>query len=113
MNDYKCVKELHSLFPNGSFHIPPREIDMSTLTFDDLHINKERRHNITEAEAKSFITNAKASRTVWKGSFERYYSVEGASYINIDGNEIRTAFKAQEFSEETKKIIEVLKKYGI
>ena len=41
-NDYECVKELHSLFPNGSFHIPPRKTDVEKLTFDDEYINKER-----------------------------------------------------------------------
>lgn len=112
-NDYNCVKELKELFPNGSFHIPAKDIDISKLGFDDKHINKEREHNVTVEMAKDYIQNAKASRTVWKGEFERYYSVEGVSFVNKEEGLIRTAFSKEEFNDEVKKIIEVIQKYGI
>ena len=60
-NDYNCVKELKELFPNGSFHIPAKDIEISKLGFDDKHINKEREHNVTVEMAKGYIQNAKAS----------------------------------------------------
>lgn len=113
MNAYKCVTELRKLSTQGSFHIPAREVDISKLSFDDTHINKERNHNVTEIEAKKYITNAKVSRTVWKGQFERYYSQEGVAFVSNDNNLIRTAFKKNQFDDEVIKIMEVLKKYGI
>lgn len=112
-NDYDCVRELCTLFPNGSFHIPPKKIDTDILAFDDEHINKERKHNVSEDEAKSYIKEAKVSRTVWGGKFERYYSENGVAYVNQVENIIRTAFKSSEYDDEVRKILEVIKKYGI
>ena len=112
-NDYNCVKELRELFPQGSFHIPAKEIDVTKLSFDDQHINSEREHNVSESVAKEFIINAKASRTVWDGEFERYYSEKGAAYVDNVNKHIRTSFKEEQFNDEVKEIVEVLKKYGI
>ena len=112
-NDYNCVKELRKLFPQGSFHIPAKEIDTSTLGFDDKHINSERGHNVTEDMAKEFINNAKVSKTVWKGQFERYYSYDGAAYANTIEKEIRTAYSNKEFDADTQQIMEVLENHGI
>lgn len=113
LNDYHCAKELHKLFPTGSFHIPAKEIDTVSLRFDDTHINKERLHNVSERQAKEYINNAKASRTVWNGKFERYYSAEGVSFVNNETKSIRTAFSKGQFNDEVNKIMEALKKYGI
>ncbi len=112
INDYRCAAELHTLFPQGSFHIPPKEIDIKTLGFDDEHVNKERGHKVTRDEATEFVTTAKVSRTVWKGLYERYYSDKGAAYVNLEGNYIRTAFKEEQFEGDVIKIMEVLKKHG-
>lgn len=112
-NDYNCVKELRELFPQGSFHIPAKEIDVSKLAFDNEHINKERLHGVTEDMAKEFIRNAKASRTVWKGQFERFYSYDGATYVDNENKLIRTSFKKEQFKGDVSEIMEVLKKYGI
>ncbi len=68
---------------------------------------------MTETMAKEFISNAKASRTVWDGKYERYYSVNGVSFVNKEDNLIRTAFKEEQFNDEVNKIMEVLEKYGI
>lgn len=112
-NDYNCVKELRELFPQGSFHIPAKEIDVSKLSFDDKHINSEREHNVSENVAKEFIRNAKVSRTVWNGQFERFYSYEGVTYVDNENKLIRTAFKKEQFKGDATEIMEVLKKYGI
>lgn len=112
-NDYNCVKELRELFPNGSFHIPPTNVDVKILKFNDNHINAERNHKVTETMAKDFILKAKASQTVWNGHFERYYSENGAAYVNNIKQEIRTAYTKNEFDTNMKIIMEVLKKYGI
>ena len=113
---YECVAELKNRGIKGSILIPPKEIDVSNLGFDDNHINTERKHNVTETEAKEFIKNAKLSKTIWQGQYENYYSEAGASYVDIrdESNKfIRTAFKRHEFNDDSELIMEVLKKYGI
>ncbi len=75
------------------------------MGFDNTHINKQRAHNITEDEAK-------ISFTVWKGKFERYYSEERATYVNMDTMTIRTAYGKRQFGQDVKDMLEVLKKYG-
>lgn len=112
-NDYNCVQEIKEYIPRGSFHIPAKDIDVTKLDFDDNHINAEREHNITRREAEGYISNAKISHTVWNGQYERYYSSDGAAYVSIKQNRIRTAFGKEEFDENTNKILEVLNKYGI
>lgn len=96
----------------GTIHVSPTKIDLSSLSFDDAHINKERSHNVTFEEAKSFIQNAKFSETVWGGRFERYYSPEGVAYVNRNNLQIRTAFKKEQFSATVKKVMEVAEKHG-
>lgn len=101
-------KNLHFF---GNPHTPPEQVDVESLSFNSEHINDERGHNVTEAEARSFIKNAHVSVTreskfdsgeVW----ENYYSSEGAAYINKATNEIRTAFKAADYDPKTKKFVE-------
>ena len=95
----------------GDLHIPARNIDISALSFDSAHINKERGRDITLEEAKGFIKTAKASVTVWAGTFERYYSEKGASYVDIEQHRIRTAFRCEQYSDSVRKIIRELDKH--
>lgn len=104
--------ELHEAGLKGIIHTKPVKIDMDALSFDDKHINGQRNHNISFEEAKSFIENARISETVWKGRFERYYSLDGVAYVNKNNLQIRTAYKGDEIKGTTKKVIEVLRKYG-
>ncbi len=106
------IKEIKACGIQGDIHLKPSEIDIELLSFDNKHINKQRKHNINEKEAKNFITNAKMSSTVWKGKFERYYSEHGAAYVNLETNVIRTAYGKNEFGKDVKALLEVLKKYG-
>lgn len=96
----------------GELHIPARNIDINKLSFDGTHINGERRRDITLEEAKAFIKTAKASVTVWRGKFERYYSEKGVSYVDIEQCRIRTAFRHEQFSDDVRKILEELNKHG-
>ena len=80
--------------------------------FDDLHINKVRKHNVNEEDAKKYIRNAVMSITKRNGLTENYYHKDGIAYINPSENIIKTAFKRDEFSEEVIKIMEVLREYG-
>lgn len=103
--------ELKELGFRGKINIVPKQINVDMLGFDDKHINGEREHNVTADEAKEFVRNAKISMTVWNGKFERYYSEDGASYVDVSSHQIRTAFKKDQYDEKTRKLLEVLKKY--
>ncbi len=94
-------------------HFTPQPIDVDGLGFDDNHINRERRHQVTEAQAKDYIRSAKVSVTVWGGRYERYYSYDGAAYVDKSGQFIRTAYPAERYDEKTTAFMEVLKKHGI
>lgn len=104
--------ELREIGLRGKIHVKPYRVDMSKVTFDDEHINKERNHNVTSEEAKSYIENARFSETVWNGGFERYYSLDGVAYVNRNNLEIRTAFKPKQFNKTVQRVMEVLRKYG-
>lgn len=94
-----------------SIHVPAKEIDTSILDFDDEHINKLRNHKVTKQESIEFIKNSKVSIGKWNGKFENYYAYEGATYVDMETNLIRTAYKPVEFDEKILKIMEVLRKY--
>lgn len=94
------IKAIKSAGIKGEIHLVPKSIDASTLTIDSGHI-KERGHNISEDEAKRFIKEAKFSSTVWKGKYERYFSADGAAYVDTETNTIRTAFGKDEYDDVT------------
>lgn len=111
-NALPVVKELKSQGIKGRVHIPPKEIDPETLDFDAEHINTEREHGVAEAEAKGFIRTADISITKWKGQYENYYSKDGAAYVNIEGQYIRTAYHSSQFDGDAKLIREVMDKHA-
>lgn len=96
----------------GTIHTSPVKIDMALLSFDNEHINRQRDHGVLFEEAKSFISNAVISETVWNGRFERYYSYDGVAYVNKNNLQIRTAYKPEQYTKTVQKVMEVLKKYG-
>ena len=96
----------------GTIHTTVTPIDVSTLSFDDEHVNVHRNHGVSVADARGYIEKSKLSLTVWGGKFERYYSDEGAAYVDIANHRIRTAFSKDEYSGDAKTIMEVLKKHG-
>lgn len=104
--------ELREAGLQGKINMKPYKIDLSKVTFDDNHINKERNHSVTLEEAKSYIENAKFSETVWKGRFERYYSHDGVVYVNRNNLQIRTAYKPEQFGKTVQKVMEVLTNHG-
>ena len=85
---------------------------MASLSFNNEHINRQRDHGVSFEEAKSFISNAVISETVWKGRFERYYSYDGVAYVNKNNLQIRTAYKPEQYTKTVQKVMEVLKNYG-
>ena len=57
--------------------------------------------------------NAKISITVWNQHYERYIGEEGAVYVNLEQNEIRTAFSSDEFEGALPTLIEEMRKNGL
>ena len=106
------IKEIGGFSENASVHIPPLKVMVEDLDFDDAHINGERGHNVNREMAETWIRESKVSVTVWNGLFEKYYGANGVVYVDRETNKIRTAFAQSEFDERTRKILEVLEKYG-
>lgn len=106
------IKNSGGFAKNATVHIPPQEIFIKELSFDENHINKERGHNVSREMAEIWIQESKTSITVWNGRFERYYGTNGAVYVDWEEMKIRTAFAGTEFDEKTLKLLEVLEKYG-
>ena len=109
----KIKAELSEAKIKGVPQISPDKIDVSKFTFDTAHINAEREHGVSRNEAERFIKEADISLTRWNGRFVNYYGPNGAVYVDMENNNIRTAFKKEQFDEPTLKIREVAEKYGI
>lgn len=95
----------------GDLEIPPRKIEIKTLSIDTAHITS-RRHGVNIDQAKEYIKNAEVSISRWNGKYINYYSVDGATYVNTETNTIRTAFSAEEYDEKTKSLLREVKKYA-
>lgn len=109
--EQRIIKEIKDCGIKGEVSLYPQEVDVRTLSFDEKHI-AERQHGVTRREAESYIKNALFASKRWNGEFMDFYSEEGATYVNLKTNLIRTAFKKEEFTLSVKKAMEVLKKYG-
>lgn len=90
----------------ATIHFTPVAVDLESLSFDNEHVNEERKHEVTEEQAKQYIKNSDFSVSVWGGMYERYYGEKGASYVNTKDKRIRTSFSSSEFKENTKKLME-------
>lgn len=108
--DDMIIRQLNATGVKGTIHYPKQAVDTSALTFDDAHINAERQHGVTEAEAKGVIENAAVSISRRNGRYENYYGETGVAYVDTLENLIRTAYKAAEFRGDVLDILEVLKK---
>ena len=110
--NYSIIKEIKSMGVRGKLNLTPIKIDLKECSFDDKHINKERKHNVIRSEAEKYVANSKISITTWKGRFEKYISEDGAAYIDKENKVIRTAFSSEEYDENIQNILEVLRRYG-
>lgn len=104
-------RELRQVMKQGKLNVPARLMPYKNLSFDDAHINGERGHSVTKQEALDWIRNASFSMTVWHGHYERYYSHEGAVYVDMWEKKIRTAYRKDEFKDNVKQSMEVMKKH--
>lgn len=92
----------------GEINIDFKKTNAEAYTFDDAHINKERKHDISKEEALKFIENAVFTITRWNGRFINYYSKEGAVFIDTEKKCIRTAFSSKEYDEKVRKLMEAI-----
>nr|MDD2956438.1 phage capsid protein [Oscillospiraceae bacterium] len=102
------LKKAGGLPKTAKVNIPPKPISVADLSFDDVHINKERGHDVTRAQAEKWIQSARVSVTVWNGRYERYLSSAGAAYVDTQQKAIRTAFPAEQYDDNIKAIMGVL-----
>lgn len=109
IND-KIKADMKAAGLRGEINLKPEIPDVSKLSFDEYHINQERRHNVTELEAKRYIQNAVFSTTKWNGKFTNYYSDEGAAFVDNEAQHIKTAFKKEQYDEAATAAMEVLKR---
>ena len=107
------LRNAGNLPKTAQIHLTPTAIDVDSLGFDDEHINRQREHGVTSAQAKEWIKDAKISITVWNQHYERYIGEEGAVYVNLEQNEIRTAFSSDEFEGALPTLIEEMRKNGL
>lgn len=109
----KIKAEIKATGMKGQITIFPLEkIDVSEFSFDDEHINRERSHKVTREDAERFIQEADVSFTKWNGRFVNYYGPNGATFVDVKNNNIRTSFGKDEFDSKTRAMREVLKKNG-
>lgn len=108
--DDKIKSEIKSTGIKGKINLSPDKIDVSNFSFDDDHINKERGHRVTREDAERFIQEADVSVTRWNGRFVNYYGPNGAVFVDTENNNIRTAFRKEEFDENVKRMREVIEK---
>jgi hypothetical protein len=108
----KIISEIKSTGIKGEVNLSPNKIDVSGFAFDDEHINAERDHKVTREDAERFIKESDVSITRWNGRFVNYYGSNGATYVDMENNNIRTSFHKEQFDDNVKNMMEVLRKNG-
>lgn len=82
---------------------------------DPNHIMKRmlERH-ITDDELRKFVDDAKVMFVQWGGKRQMFINGEGVAVLTRSGDDwiFKTAWKKDDFDEETLKILEVMRKYG-
>lgn len=108
----EIIADFKSTNFNGEIHIPPREIDVNSLSFDKRHIMDEN-HDVNLKSARQYIKTAKVSYTkhINGEEFENYIGDKGATYVNITKNSIRTAFPKAEFTQGTIRFLDTVNKH--
>lgn len=109
---YDIIKsELKNAGIRGNLVFEPKKISIKEFDFDEEHINAERSHNVTKTEAQQFIREAKIVLERWNGQFMNYYGENGSVYVDVKNKIVRTVFKSDEYDDNTKKIVGVMKKH--
>lgn len=92
----------------GELRYPPPKFDLTGFAFDAVHTQGDRHpHNVTEAEARRFVDEAYFAIIRYNGKSYNYYGKDGAAFVRLDLKTIRTAFKADEYDDKIKRLLEV------
>lgn len=78
---------------DGHIQMPIIPNDFDGYTFNFAHANGESKHNVTEADARSFVRDAVVMVERNNGSYWNYYGTVGSAYILAKHREIKTAFR--------------------
>lgn len=108
----KITAEMNAAGMKGVASVPPIRVDTSNFRFDAEHV-KERKHGVSEAEARDFIRDASISITRWNGQSIRYYGRNGAAFVRPEEALISTAFRYCEYDARAVALMEVLARYGL
>ena len=92
----------------GELIYPPPKLDLTGFAFDAVHTQGDRHpHDVTEAEARYFVDEACFAIIRYNGKSYNYYGEHGAAFVRTDLKTIRTAFKADEYDDKIKRLLEV------
>lgn len=105
------LKKAGGLPKAAKVNLPPNAVSVDDLSFDEAHIHKERSHNATGAQTEVWIRSARVSVTVWGGQYKRYFSNDGAAYVDVPNKRIRTAYSKSQYDDKVKAMMEVLDEY--
>lgn len=106
----ETIKKLLKLNSSVPVSIPAKKIDTDKLEFDSIHINLERVRKISINDAINWINQSFFSVNVWNGKYERFFSRDGAAYVDLENNLIRTAYRCEDYTKNIKESLEVLQK---
>ena len=88
---------------------PPPIMDLRRFIFDAAHTQGDKHpHDVTEQEARKFIDEARFVIARYGGNSYNYYGSQGAAFVRMDLQTIRTAFKAEEYDEKIRKLLAVI-----
>ena len=94
----------------GIINLRPEPISLKRYKFDAAHIEEEG-HDATKEDAQRFVNKALISIWRWNGRYLCYFSSEGSAYIDVKEKLIRTAYKRNQFDENTLKFMKVVESF--
>lgn len=102
----QAMKEQHI---KGTLEKSFDPIDLKNYGFDDKHINVDRKHGVTKADAQYFVNTAKLLITRWDGQVKLYISSFGAANVDLKEKAVTSAYMSGEFDEKIRKLLEAIK----
>ena len=106
--DFENYRKVKATGVVGTIRVPPEPINIEQLAFADAH---GMRHGCTLDDAKHYVKTAKCTvrRHRWDGVSINCYALDGATYLNAETLEIKTAFSKNDFDPIIQAIAEVFK----
>lgn len=95
-------------FLKGDLRAPSQPDGVEGFSYNAEHANIERGHDVTEAEAHRFIREALVEETRNDGAYRNYIGATGCAYILVRKKQIKTAFKAAQFTPNILALLEVM-----